>query len=326
MRLGVQRRLHAGRAGPLARALARGTAWIAARRARVPRPDAPAVPTIVVGALSIGGAGKTPVVEWLARALAPRARVAIIGHGYGAAIDRPVRVEAPDAARFGDEAAALRRALPPEVIIALGPSRAAAHAFVAPEADVILVDDGFQDPRLPRTADLVVIDATAARGVLPAGPLREPLAALARADRVWLHKVDEPGARPLPAPWSPLVHSRVEATAVRLPDGRRVPPDWLAGRAVRPICAIGRPASFLHRLRHHGARLDAGCVRADHHRFAAAELARLPADLPWITTAKDRERLPPDWPAAVLETTLRIEAGADALDRWLATVASGRAR
>lgn len=325
VRRAAQRWLHrapqGASAGRLSTALAAGVARWARRRAARPRPRA-TVPTIVVGALSVGGAGKTPVVEALARRLAPR-RVVIVGHGYGGrARSETLRVDGPDAERFGDEAAALWRSLAGmDVAIVLGPSRAVgqrwAERHLAP--DVILVDDGFQDPALPRTVDLVVVDAAAGHRVMPAGPLREPLSALSRADAVWLHKVDEPGARSL-AGVEPLVTSRAAPRAVRLPDGRRVGPDWLAGRALRPLCAIGRPASFAHTLTVAGARLLPGCTRADHHRFGADELARLPAG-PWITTTKDHARLPPSFAAAVLEIELELIDGAAALDaalsRWL---------
>lgn len=318
LRRAVQRWLNRGHGDPLSTTLAAVFGRWARRRGDRPRPRAQ-TPTIVVGALSVGGAGKTPVVEHLARVLA-RAGVhpiGIVGHGYGGRVSRPTWVDGPDGARFGDEAAALYTALSGAGIrarIIVGGSRAARHRQAAARGGVVLVDDGFQDHTLPRTADLVVVDATADRRVMPAGPLREPWSALGRADAVWLHKVDEPGARLDGV--TPLVSSRVVPRAVWLPDGRRVDPDWLVGRALRPLCAIGRPASFHHTLRAAGARLLPGCVRADHHRFGAAELARLPAGA-WITTTKDRARLPHAVPAhlslAVLEIGLELVTGADAL-------------
>lgn len=270
---------------------------------------------IVVGALSIGGAGKTPVVEYLARRWHRSDHpLAIVGHGYRGAVRSTAWVDAPDAARFGDEAAALRRALPAAIPIAVGPDRRASVRLAAQRADLILVDDGFQDHRLPRAADLVVIDATASQRVLPAGPLREPLDALNDADLIWFHKFDQPGARPLPPQWAPQVTSRVSPTAVQLAGGQRHPAAWLAGRSIRPICGIGRPEAFLNTLRQLGARVRPGLVRADHHRFTAAELAALPSDSLWVTTAKDRERLPCDWPGVVLEVEVEVIAGHDAID------------
>ncbi len=325
VRRAAQRWLHRGPSDPISAAvstaLAAGVArWAGWRGARA-RPRS-AVPTIVVGALSVGGAGKTPVVEALARRLAPR-RVVIVGHGYGGAgVERPQRIERADARRFGDEAVALWRSLAAlDVPIVVGPRRAAAQRWAEQHLDpeVILVDDGFQDPALARSVDLVVVDAAAGRRVMPAGPLREPLAALTRADAVWLHKVDEPRARPL-GDVEPLVTSRAVPRTVALPDGRRVGPEWLHRRAVRPLCAIGRPDSFAHTLTAAGARLLPGCIRADHHHFTDAELARLPPG-PWITTTKDHARLPASFAAAVLEIELDLIDGEAALDaaltRWL---------
>lgn len=317
LRRGVQRWLHRGHGDPISRALSAGVGWAARRRARRPRPPTPTVPTIVVGGLSVGGAGRTPVVEWLARRLAVDARVVVVGHGYRAGVARPTVVDACDAARFGDEAAALFEAVGdvPQIGIVVGGDRCARHCEASRRADVIVVDDGFQDPDLPRTLDLVVVDATAARRVMPAGPLREPLSALSRADVVWLSKIDEPGARPLARPAD--VTSRYVVRGVRLPDGGVADAGWLAGRALRPLCAIGRPSSFLHRLDACGVRMLPGCVRADHHRFTAAELARLPAG-PWITTAKDRARLPPEFAAAVLEVEVEVVSGGERLTALLA--------
>ncbi len=284
---------------------------MAARRAEVPRARSPGhPPVIVVGGLAIGGAGKTPVVEWLARrALGRGLAVAIVGHGYGASLPAraPTRIDVPDAARFGDEASALRRSLS-RVPVWVGP-RAATVACASVGADLVLVDGGFQDPTCPRTADVVVVDVTDSREVLPAGPLREPLSALRRAEVVWAHRVDEPNARPLDAD----VRSRVVATTLEGPDGVHRPAGSLRGRRVVPVCAIGRPDSFQHRLRALGATLEPGLVRADHHRFRAAEL---PPPERVVTTAKDRERLPPGYAASVLHTTLAVD-GADRLDALL---------
>ncbi|MCB9551989.1 MAG: tetraacyldisaccharide 4'-kinase [Myxococcales bacterium] len=308
LRSAAQAWLHRDDPGAVARLLARGTAAVARRRAAVARARAE-VPTIVVGGLSVGGAGKTPVVALLARRIGARRRVAVVGHGYGGRIRGAAVVEAPDAVWFGDEAAALRRALPAAVRVVAG-ARRAAYALAAGWAEVVIVDDGFQDPALPRTLDVVVVDATAGRLPFPAGPLREGLSALGRADVVWLHKVDEPGAQALPV--AADVQSRVVIGAVRLADGRRVGAEWLAGRALRPICGIGRPGSFLHTLAAAGAVVEPGVMRADHHRFTAAELARLPVGAPWVTTSKDAERLPAGF-AAVVEVEPSIVRGEAAL-------------
>ncbi|MEZ4467987.1 MAG: tetraacyldisaccharide 4'-kinase [bacterium] len=247
---------------------------------------------VVVGGIAVGGAGRTPVVELLAHTLAAEGwRVAVVAHGYRGRGGGPRRLVAPDG-RDGDEAAALRRALPPQVEVWVGP-RAATLAAV--DADVVLVDGGYRDT--PATARIAVFDATAPRRVFPAGPLREPLDALGRADAIWLHRVDEPGARALPAPWRAAVETRVGVQGVLLADGRAVGADWLVGRAVRPLVGIARPDSFRATLVGAGATVLPGHERADHHRFSASELARCRAQgAGWVTTTKDRERLPPGLP------------------------------
>lgn len=305
--------------GPLSRAAA---TWVGRLTpALAPGPAVrPAVPTIVVGGLAVGGAGRTPVVAWLARAWADLGlRVAVVTHGYRATARHPVALIEPDI-RSGDEAAELRRTLPLRVAVWGGPDRRATLVAVR-DADVVVVDGGLLDHTLPCTARIAVVDATAPRSVWPAGPLRAPLAALARADAVWLHRVDEPGARPLPAPWAPRVQSRVAFRGVRLPDGSVAPPTWLAGRAVRPLTGIARPGSFLWGLAQAGAEVLPGLECADHHVFRPAELAAcLRRGGTWVTTAKDAERLPPGWPAVVVDTEVAVVAGdADGLVRWLAS-------
>lgn len=303
----AQRWLHRTQPGRVSQALGRATILVAARRAAIARPTA-RVPTIVVGGLSVGGAGKTPVVEWLARrAHLGGQRVAVVGHGYGGRARTPTRVATPNARAYGDEAAALRRTLPRDIAVWVGPRRATVAA-ASRAADVVLVDGGFQDPTCPRTFDLVVVDATDSRHVLPAGPLREPVEALRRADLVWAHRVDEPRARPLDA----AVRSRVVASVLEGPDGASASPETLRGRTVVPVCGIARPSSFLHTLAALGARMEPGLVRADHHRFRPGELPPGPV----VTTTKDRERLPAGYPASILHTTLEVE-GARALDEAL---------
>ena len=315
----VQRHLQAPDSSRLAAWLARGTALYADRRARRPLPAPPPVPTVVVGGLTVGGSGKTPVVRWLVEALRKRGwRVAVVARSYRVRDVPSGPVERPHATKYGDEPSWLRRVLPSDVPILVGADRVELVRRAWRMADVVIVDDGFQDPALPRSRDLVVVDAAAPRRVLPAGPFRESFAALARADLVWIHKVDEPGARPLPAPWCAAVESRVRLTGVRSPDGTRHRPAWLRGRRVCAVAGIGRPSSFRSTVAAAGARLDAFIDRADHHVFTSRELARiLPASTVVLTTEKDAERWPPDWPCWVVEVEPEIVAGAGAIAAWL---------
>jgi tetraacyldisaccharide 4'-kinase len=228
----------------------------------------------------------------------------------------PTAVARPDARLCGDEPSALRRALPAEIPVWAGGSLRDAAA-AASAADDVLVDDGFQDPTLPRSADLVVVDATAPDGVLPAGPLREPLDALRRADLVWRHKVDEPGARAL-AGIPCAVESVVAPVAVVAPSGERVDPGWLRGREVALLAGIGRPGSFRCTVGRLGAHIVASVEVADHTWFSTRELERLErVGLPILTTTKDRERLPPGFAAHVLEIEVAVRRGWPAVEALL---------
>ena len=254
---------------------------------------------LCVGGLSVGGAGRTPVVTALAeRALQRGIDVAILGHGYRGRAARPTRVDARDARQFGDEAVALRARLP-TVPIWVGRRRAEVLAAMPPAA-LILSDGGLLDVGLPRQGTVLVVDATASRGVLPAGPLRAPLGRV-DADWTWLHRCDEPGARGLPA----AIRSSVVVDHIELPGGARVGAEWLSGRALRVLSGIARPASFTHLLARHGAQVVERRLRADHQWFGAADLARLGPE--WIVTAKDRARLPPGCPVNTLHIALRLE-------------------
>ncbi|MCA9540884.1 MAG: tetraacyldisaccharide 4'-kinase, partial [Myxococcales bacterium] len=294
--------------GPVSRGLG-ALAGRISTPAHLPRVEPGTPRTLVVGGLALGGDGKTAIVEHLARRLSARGTVAIVGHGYRAAHRQIAEVHAPDGAAFGDEAAALRRALPADVRIFIGPERRATWRVACAHAETVLIDGGLFDRAQPRSLTIAAVDATAPRGVVPAGPLRAPIGALAAADAIWLHRVDEPGATPLPAPLAASVQSGLAPRGVRLADGQQLGADWLRGRAVRPICGIARPASFHHLLARAGARLLPGCTRADHHRFAPGELRRLPRDAAWVITAKDAERWPSSLPAVVVDVELRVLAG-----------------
>jgi tetraacyldisaccharide 4'-kinase len=281
------------------------------------------VPVLVVGALQLGGAGRTPVAAWLARRASDRgARVALVGHGHRAATSG--RVDAPDGARFGDEAAMLRRSLPREVAVWAGHER-------LPEAavgvDLVVVDDGWFSRRVPRTGVVAVVDATvsldaAGAGVFPAGPLRAGRAALEDVDLVWVQKVDEPDART--DGWPEGVRSRWVLTGVRGPGGTCHPPVWLRGRPVVLAVGVGRPESVLHHLRAAGADVVEVLRSPDHRTVDTATLARRSAaGATLVTTAKDAERWPGRVPVHVVEADLCVESGQPAVDALLERLITG---
>jgi tetraacyldisaccharide 4'-kinase len=191
-----------GRPGPVLHLLLKPLSWVwaAATARRIARgsPVDPGVPVICVGNLTLGGTGKTPVVAALARRLSDAGqRPAILSRGYGGRLEGPVRVDPArhSAEETGDEPLMLAQALPGVDVWVARDRAAGALAAARGGADVILMDDGHQNPSVLKTLSLVVSDGETRDGewplgdggVFPAGPLREPLAAgLARADAVVL--------------------------------------------------------------------------------------------------------------------------------------------
>lgn len=283
--------------GPLARILepfgllyGAATVW----RLRHGTPFKAPVPVICVGNVVAGGVGKTPVVlDLLARL--PGAHALL--RGYGGSERGPLRVEPGrhDHAAVGDEALLLAGRAPTWV----ARDRAAgARAAVAAGAASIVMDDGFQNPSLAKDLSLVVVDGVAGFGnrrIIPAGPLREPLAgAFARADAVVLMGPDEAGvARRLERlgfGHLPLLR----AALVPGPEAAR-----LAGRKVVAFAGIGRPGKFFSSLRALGAQVVATHPFADHYPYAPADIQPILDEAfqlgaTPVTTAKDAVRLPLD--------------------------------
>jgi tetraacyldisaccharide 4'-kinase len=255
------------------------------RRHRLP------VPVVVVGNITVGGSGKTPLAAALCRALAERGfHPGIVSRGYGRVESGTApRIVLPDAdaAEVGDEPLLLARAGIP---VAVARNRvAAARALLAarPELDVIVADDGLQHYRMARDFEVVVVDA--ARGLgngwpLPAGPLREPSARLDEADAIVA--LVTPGA---PAPW--IVPNAYKMTLsggtfVRVDDpGRTLAPAAFAGPGVHALAGIGNPDRFFSQLRSMGIATT-NHPFPDHHRFVAADLA-LPGARAILMTEKD---------------------------------------
>src|SRR5689334_953886 len=209
----------------------------AAARQAWTRPWRAPVPVICVGNLTVGGAGKTPVTLSLAERLQRQGhRVHILSRGYGGALPGPVAVDTArhDAGAIGDEALLLRAAAPAWVA---RDRVAGARAAAAAGAGLLLLDDGLQNPTLVKDLALAVVDGGFGFGncrVLPAGPLREPLAAgLARCDAVILMGRGEAQVAALAA-GKPLIRARLVAENAA----------EFAGRAVLAFVGIGRPAKF----------------------------------------------------------------------------------
>ena len=253
------------------------------------------VPVIVVGNITVGGSGKTPLTAALANELAARGwRPGIVSRGYGgAAGDRPLLVgRDADPERAGDEPILLARTGHP---VAVARDRAAAaRALLAahPDCSVILADDGLQHYRLARDAEIAVIDADRGLGNgwrLPAGPLREARTRLAGVDAV----VElASAAAPARSSWPGALRMTLVGEIFHRVDAPEVtaPAVAFAGAGVHAIAGIGNPARFFAHLHALGIRAVPHAF-ADHHRFVAADLA-LAGATAILMTEKDAVKCP----------------------------------
>ncbi len=272
------------------------------------RPEKASVPVICVGNLVAGGAGKTPVVQSLVRHLQKVGkRPSILLRGYGGSETGSLQVDPArhTARQVGDEAL-LHAAIAPTWISS---DRAkGAHAAIAKGADVVVMDDGFQNPSLFQDLPILVVDGETGFGngrVIPSGPLREPVAdGVKRAKAVVLIGQDKcdvlsrMGALPVFK-----AHIIADATNVSFKES-----------SVVAFAGIGRPQKFFATLQEQGAKIAMAFPFPDHHAYTECEIEALleqAKDLQarLVTTAKDHVRLPKDIQdrVEVLNITLRWE-------------------
>jgi len=258
-------------------------------------------PVIVVGNLSVGGTGKTPLVIWLVERLCELGlRPGIVLRGYGArrrergAVSRRVQIDS-DPAAVGDEALLLRLRTGVPVLVDRDRVRAA-RALVNAGVNVIVADDGLQHLRLARNYEIVVIDAARGFGngyLLPAGPLREPRARLSQVGAV---VINGEGGVLLAADEAPVfsMHLRGErlypltaaaGAADRAHVGDSIALASLAGKRVHAMAGIGNPQRFFDQLSVAGLTVIAHPF-PDHHRYRALEL-QFNDGLPVLMTEKD---------------------------------------
>ncbi len=298
-----------------------------------------------VGNLTVGGTGKTPVAAWCAERLrALGARPAIVLRGYG------------------DDEWRVHTVLNPRAPVIVTPDRVAGLVVARTRGcDCAIMDDAFQHRRAARTADLVLLSADRWTGrvhLLPAGPYREPLASLRRADVAVITSkaADRERVEALvrmitdAAPGVPIVLIQLRADTLRLAaalprDGgaRRTSADrtgmlshpiaWLRGRAIVAASAIGDPRAFEAQLQASGADVRQSHRFADHHTFGrhdAALIARRIAGVSDVVcTLKDAVKLAPLWPREAptlwyLSQTVVVDRGGDAIDRVFARVLAAR--
>ena len=249
----------------------------------------------------------------------------------------------------GDESLVLAaHAVGVPVLVGRDRRRVGRHAVARFDCEILVLDDGFHHHRLARDFDLVCIDGTAGVGngrVVPAGPLREPLASLRRADAVCVVDgrdtalLDPDAPRASSGDWTgalaagiPVVAARRQVRSVApLGGGASEPPESLRGRSVGCFAGIGRPAALRRTVEGLGARVVAERRFPDHHRYAPSDLAFVSApsggaargaaierpDL-WLTTEKDALKILPDWVppdrVAVVRIDVELEGEAAFLD------------
>ena len=292
-----------------------------------------AVPVVSVGNLTLGGTGKTPMVEWLARWFRDRdVRVTVISRGYGA-----------EAGALNDEALELEQRLP-DVPHLQNPDRVAAALTAIEELDcqLIVLDDAMQHRRIGRDLEIVLLDALEPFGfghVFPRGTLREPVEGLGRADVVVLSRADM---------LQPPQRQQIQATAMQYApkaaylevthaprslvssDGKEQPLESLTDRPVAAFCGIGNPAGFRHTLAACGYRVVHFREFPDHHRYDRSDVESLAA---WaesadieavVCTQKDLVKLQIDrlgrHPLRALRVGLEILSGREALEKKLHTL------
>ena len=240
------------------------------------------VPVLVVGNISVGGTGKTPLVIWLAAHLRRQGwHPGLVSRGYGGrahAWPQQVRPDS-DPASVGDEAVMLatRTGCP----MCVGPDRPAAVQALLDHTgvDIVIADDGLQHYALGRDLEIAVVDGGRRLGnglLLPAGPLREPASRLKSVDMVVVNGQGGAGeyAMKLSRPQLRALHGDARAQL-----------DAFAGRTVHAVAGIGNPQRFFGLLARHGIEVRPHAF-ADHHAFAPADLA-FDDGLPVLMTEKD---------------------------------------
>ncbi len=284
-------------------------------------------PLVVVGNLTAGGSGKTPCVVALAQALAARGwHPGIVSRGYGGQGGVLPVTPSSAPAEVGDEPVLIARST--NMPVWVGRDRlAAARALLGacPQVDVLISDDGLQHAGLPRDIEVVVVDARRGFGnrrLLPAGPLREPLARLSRVDQLWVcgegaMPGDLPPGRATAAPVRVGLALAGVACSLARP-GETRPLAGFAGHDAVAVAGIAAPERFFGMLATAGVRATPAAW-PDHHAFCAADLQHL-RDRSVLMTQKDAVKCESfaaaDWWMVPLDAVIPASA-VDAVERGL---------
>lgn len=281
-------------------------------------------PVISIGNMTTGGTGKTPLVEWVARAVEKEGRrVCVLTRGYGRA-NQSKRVVVSDgknifadAREGGDEPRLLAEMLRGTAAVISDADRVGAARWAVEnlKSEVFILDDGFQHLRIERDLDVVAVDATNPWGggkLLPRGGLREPLRGLARADCIIITRSEQAqdidalrkeaeslgGRRPVflsrtrTTRVHPLFESSAASTGLETTQPSVPPTSPFAA-----FCAVGNPSAFFEHIRRDGYQLNLTRAFSDHHTYSQSDIDRLVAEArregaqALLTTAKDAVKL-----------------------------------
>ena len=271
------------------------------------------LPVICIGNLTVGGTGKTPVVAYLydwcvAAGHAP----AILSRGYGGSATKPLWVDPQihEASICGDEPLMLAEGR--DVMVARDRVAGATAISARGLHDLILMDDGLQNPFLEKDLKIGVFDGDVGIGngrVIPAGPLRASLGeGLAELDLALINGEDKTGLAPTILQGLPLVHATLQ------PD--RAVIDELGYAPLLAFAGIGRPERFFVTVRQSGGNLVHWLAFADHHAYSQHDLTKLQEDAgrlgaQLITTQKDWVRLPTEWRERIRFLPVTVELDDD---------------
>jgi tetraacyldisaccharide 4'-kinase len=242
------------------------------------------VPVIVVGNITVGGTGKTPLVIWLSQWLRQQGyRPGVVSRGYLGANSETVQSVTADSdpSQVGDEAVVLARRCACPVVIGAKRTAAARQLLAEHACNIVISDDGLQHYALQRDLEIAVIDGRRRFGngyLLPAGPLREPLSRLREVDLVVVN-----GGEELEDGEFAMNYRGDEM--VNLLTGEQRPLASFCGQSCRAVAAVGNPQGFFSQLERAGLSLQVLSF-PDHHAFQAHELD-FPDELPLLMTEKD---------------------------------------